>query len=193
MTMNQTEFQIILLIVGIGSTVVIAYFFKIFWKSKIEIVFENNINYEVRKIMGRLEGVNHIVRGFYFVLEEEVGLLTPNRTDLDFTNTRSDLLYILGKKLDEIEKNFRLFEKGKRNYQQYLDVDFLYNVREYYLTTIGYLGKLEDGYHDASVGLERITYVKYMYEFIQKNNIKDSVSRPIGKFFDEWKKREYLN
>ena len=70
--MEQIIFQIILLVVGVGSTVVIAYLFKWKFKTTIEKIYEESYNHQIAILIKHMNNFDANFKNFYETFESEI-------------------------------------------------------------------------------------------------------------------------
>ena len=136
----QTSFQIILLVVGITSTIAIAYLFKYRWQTKQERTFQKNVAQTTNLIFYHLSYADSYKGSIFKYLEKQEGFDANNTGGLTLPKYDYDEVFRFQNLIFDEVKNISLMQK----FSSYITLEQYLTVQKYVISAANFIVKISN-------------------------------------------------
>jgi len=184
MSEDQTTFQIILLTIGILSTVVVAYLFKFVWKPNQELLFEKNVKHTTRLLFSHLGYIDSYKNTIFGFLEEQKDFDINNTTHLILPEfTYKELFRFRELILDEIK-----YLSQVQKFSAYVTLEQYLAIQQYATSIHFFIHPISNEKYGIFIFRKSLEYHRYYAK-----QIIDLFGKSVpDNFYDKWKK-EFVN
>lgn len=176
----QTGFQILLVVIGITSTIAVAYLFKYRWQTKQESIFQRNVEQTTNLIFYHLSYADSYKGSIFKYLEKQEDFdinsarnLTLPKYDYDEVFRFRDLI------LDEF-KNISLMQK----FSSYITLEQYLTVQKYVTSAANFIVKISNRENQIIIQKKTLEYHRYHAKKIIE--LFGETTRP--SFREKWEK-----
>ena len=199
---------IVSIIVTIIASGLIAAYFRLGVKPKIEIVFEKNRLANFMFVFNEIQEFDSQVEVFYVVLEREFGPVTPARKMLFSESATIDLSHgdetISGERTfrefrhlinesglkqtyTNLENCYKKYLNGEQTYQIYIESELLHSVERYYWITLHWMNHILNGNNLPILWESRLKHAMSIIDYIESDPKIKMIQSASG-FVTKWRK-----